>query len=500
MLAYMPDLPMGVFMMKTCVSFLAFICFVSAGMPALAAAATAEEAQRLTGVFQTYLGQEPGVVTVTPAGEAYDAKIDLTPLVARIKQPNFSAEISPFVMKLTDQGGGTWLITQDTPLSYSARVPGQLEVTVKVGAMKGSAVFDQNVSAFTSSTYDIADFSFDETITTPEAMTMHLAYNIKAMHYETVSTPAGPDALDGTFHMAMSGLTETIKLPMPQPDGMPTEITVTADTGTQDGTIKGMKAQAIYRLIAWFVAHPSEEAIKAGQVELKSLVGAGLPLFENVTAKGAMQNLLVNTPAGPVGIASLGFDVGVNGVVADGMVHEGFRVEGLTLPPGLVPPFAADLVPQSLALDFKVSDFNLADPVRMLLDMVDLNRPGPFTPEDNMKLLTALLPKGKVELSMGPSKVTSKVYDVDFEGSMTAGPVGVPLGAATIRAKGLDDVMKALQAAPPEMIGNAVPAIIAAKGMAKTEADGSLSWKIENTISGTMLVNGIDVSKMGGGG
>ncbi|MEQ1524810.1 MAG: hypothetical protein ABL936_26430 [Aestuariivirga sp.] len=127
----------------------------------------------------------------------------------------------------------------------------------------------------------------------------------------------------------MSGLTETVKLPMPQPGGMPMDVTITAETGTQDGTIKGMKAQAIYRLIAWFVAHPSEEAIKVGQVELKSLVSAGLPLFENLTAKGALQNLSVITPVGPVGIANLGFDVGVNGIVADGMLHEGFRVEGL---------------------------------------------------------------------------------------------------------------------------------------------------------------------------
>ncbi len=84
-------------------------------------------------------------------------------------------------------------------MSYSAKVPGQLEMTVKVGAMKGSAVFDQNVSAFISSTYDIADFAVDETITTPEAMTMHVAYDVKAMHYETASTPAGADALDGTI-------------------------------------------------------------------------------------------------------------------------------------------------------------------------------------------------------------------------------------------------------------------------------------------------------------
>lgn len=487
-------------MIKICSAILAATLFASTSTSAFAAAASPEEATRLVGVLQTYLGQEPGVVTVTPAGEAYDLKIDLAPLIAKIKQPNFSVEISPVIMKLTDQGGGKWLVTQDSPLSYSAKVPGQLDMIVKIGAMKSSAVFDQNVSAFTSSTYDIADVVVDETITTPEAMTMHVAYNVKAMHYETASTPAGEDALDSTFHAAMSGLTETIGIPATPAGGQPMDIAVTAETGTQDGTIKGIKAQAIYRLIAWFVAHPSEAAIKAGQVELKSLVSAGLPLFENVTAKGALQNLSVATPVGPVGIASLGFDVGMNGVVADGMLHEGFRAEGVSLPPGLVPPFATNLVPQSFSLDFKVSDFNLADPARMLLAMMNLNEAKPTTPEENVRLLTALLPKGAVEITMGPSKVTGKLYDLDFEGSMTAGPVGVPLGAATIRAKGLDDVMKVLQAAPPEMAGQAIPAVIAAKGMAKTEADGSLSWKIENTISGTVLINGIDISKMGGGG
>ena len=486
-------------MMKTCAS-LAFICFASASTPALAASATPEEAQRLTGVLQTYLGKEPGVVTVAVAGEDYDVKIDFAPLIAKFKQPNFSAEASPVVMKLTDQGGGKWLVTQDSPLSYSAKVPGQLDMTVRIGALKSSAVFDQNVSAFTSSTYDIADLAVDETTTTPEAATMHVAYNIKAMHYETASTPSGADALDGTFHVAMSGITETIGVPASPPGGQPMDITVTAETGTQDGTINGMKAQAIYRLIAWFVAHPSEEAIKANQAELKTLASAGLPLFENLTATGALQNLSVTTPVGPVGIASLGFDVGLNGLVENGMLHEAFRAEGLSLPPGLVPPFATDLVPHSFALDFKVADFNLADPAKMLLDVMDLSEAKPTTPEEDAKLLTALLPKGKLEISMGPSKVTGKLYDLDFEGSMTAGPVGVPVGAATIKAKGLDDVMKALQAAPPEMGGHAIPALIAAKGMAKTEADGGLSWKIENTISGTVLINGIDVSKMGGGG
>jgi hypothetical protein len=486
-------------MTKTCSNIFAAILFSYASASALAAAASPEEAKRLLGVFQTYLGPEPGVVTVTPSGETYDVKIDFAPLLAKIGKPNFSAEVSPFEMKVADQGGGKWLVTQDSPLSYSVKAPGQLAMTVEVGALKSRGIFDQNVSAFTSSTYDIADFAVNETITTPEAPPTHVAYNIKAMHYEMTSTPSGADALDGTFHMAMSGLTEIIGIPVLQPGGMPMDITVTAETGTQDGTVEGFKALAIYRLIVWFVAHPSEEAIKANQAELKTLLGAGLPLFENVTGTGALQNLSVTTPVGPVGIASLGFDVGVNGIVADGMLHEVFRAEGLTLPPGLVPPFAADLVPHSFKLDFKVADFNLAAPAKMLLDVMDLNEIKPTTPDEDAKLLTALLPKGTVEISMGPSKVTGKLYDLDFEGAMTAGPVGVPLGAATIKAKGLDEVLKALQTAPPEMAGKAIPAVIAAKGMAKTEADGSLSWKIENTISGSVQVNGIDISKMGGG-
>ena len=486
-------------MTKTRSSILAFILFASAATPAFAATATPEEAARLSAVFQTYLGQEPGVVTVTPVGEAFEVKIDFAPLIAKFKQPNFSAEISPFVVKLADKGNGKWLVTQDSPLSYSAKVPGQMEMTARIGTLKGSSVFDQNLSAFANSTYDIADFAVDETVTTPEAGSTHIAYNVRAMHYETVATPSGADAADGTFHVAMSGITETIGVPMPPSAGPPIDITIKVETGTQDGTVKGFKAQAIYKLIAWFVAHPSEEAIKGNQAELKTLISAGLPLFENVTSTGALQNLTATTPMGLVSIAKLGFDVGVNGVVADGMVHEGFRAEGIALPPGLVPPFAIDLVPHSFAFDFKVADFNLADPAKMLLEVVDLTEEKPTTPEEDAKLLTALLPKGAVTFSIGPGKVSSKLYDVGFEGTMTAGPVGTPLGTATITAKGLDGVLKALQAAPPEMVGQAMPGIIAAKGMAKTEPDGSLSWKIENTINGSVLVNGIDVSKMGGG-
>jgi hypothetical protein len=484
--------------MKFYASLSAIALLVSVSSSALAATATPEEAARLAGVFQSYLGKEPGVVTVTPAGDAYDVKIDFMPFIKKMAKPDFSAEATPFLMKLADQGGGKWLVTQDQPISFSAKSPGKLDVTVKFGGLKGTGIFDQSLSAFTNSTTDVTDMLVDETVTTPEAGSMHIAYSMKAAHYETTAAAAGADAVDGTLHVTMTGLAETINSPASAATGMPLNLTITAEKGTQDGTLKGMKTQAIYQLVSWFVAHASEEAVKSNQAELKTLIGASLPVFENIATAGSLQNISVTTPIGPVGIASLGFDVGLNGIVADGLLHEGFKVDGLALPAGIVPPWAAGLVPQSFGVDFKVADFDLAAPAKIMLDTMDLSTNASPTPEENAKLLKALMPKGAVSISMGASKITSKLYDVDYEGAMTAGPVGTPVGEATIKAKGFDQVMDALKAAPPEMAGQAIPVLIAAKGMAKTEADGRMSWKIENTPLGGVLVNGIDVTKMGG--
>ena len=495
----MPDLPMGVFMMKTCVSFFAFTWFVSVGTPALAAAATAEEAQRLAGVFQTYLGKEPGVVTVTPSGQSYDVKLDFVPLMAKVTTPGFSVEGSPMEMKLTQQGSGKWLLSQDSPLSYYATMPGGLKIVVKIGNLKSDSIFDQNLAALVSSTSDASDFSIDQTIAMPDGRSAHVAYVIKSAHYETVMKPAGLGKFDGTTRSEMIGLVERFSVPPSPGASAPTDIVVTAGRVEQEGTLKGLRVQFAAQLFAWFVAHPSLDAIRAEQTELKNLVRNSLPLFDNASSTTAFQTLSVETPVGPVSIANLGLNVSMNGIVANGKLHERLYIVGLRMPDQLVPSWAADLVPETLVLDFTVADFNLADPLQILLDSVDLSamqsNPGLET-----KLLAALLPKGAVTVSLDPSKIVGKIFDVGFEGSMVAGPMATPLGQATIKAKGFDQVIEALKAAPPDVGGKAMPGIIAAKGMAKTEADGSLSWKIENTISGTVRVNGIDVSKMGGGG
>ncbi len=72
---------------------LTFLFLMGSSLPALAAA-TPEEAQRLTGLFQSYLGAEPGVVTVTPNGQLCRAP-HLAPHFAKIKEPGVSVSLTP---------------------------------------------------------------------------------------------------------------------------------------------------------------------------------------------------------------------------------------------------------------------------------------------------------------------------------------------------------------------------------------------------------------------
>ena len=62
---------------------------------AFAAPATPEEAARLTALFQSYVGDTPGVFSVKPNGDAYDVTADAMPLVAKI--PLQPGEVKPMI-------------------------------------------------------------------------------------------------------------------------------------------------------------------------------------------------------------------------------------------------------------------------------------------------------------------------------------------------------------------------------------------------------------------
>lgn len=461
------------------------------------AAATTEEAQRITGVLQAYLGKEPGVVTVTPNGEAFAVKIDLAPHFAKIPDKNVSVTISPIEWTVTDQGGGKWKVDQDQKMSFAFKAEGKVDMKGEIGQIKGTGIFDEALGAFESSSGDISQLGYQQTVT-DSGKTGTVTYTIESSHYEGKMTGNG-DSAEGTSSWSFSKLRETIATPAAE--GSPAmDFTISVPSGTNDGVIKGLKPKALLDLAAFIVARPSKEQIVADQATLKDKLRAVLPLWNTVSGTATLNGLSVNTMLGNFGLDKLDMAVDLNGIVADGKLREKFVLSGLKTPPGIVPAWAESLMPQQMTLDFAGSGFDLAAPAARIIDAMDLSKEPPVPATMDAELQKLLLPTGSFTFSMGPSEVVAKIFDLKAEGTLAAGPqTAVPSGSATIKLKGIDDIMQVIQTAPAEMgLQQMAPMIIVAKGMGKQETDGYYSWKIETTPAGSVTVNGVDVSKMGG--
>ena len=453
------------------------------------AEATPEGAEALTATLQTYLGATEGVVTVTPEDDYYDVSLDFAPLIAKAP-PEVKTTITPIEFSLTDNGDGTWDMEQDQPLDFTLSVPGAADISVKVASLQSTGTFDEALQTFTTSTTTASDIAVVEKITDPSTKSeTNVAYSLASIKYASTAEAGAAGGVDSTGTYEATGLSETMTIPEM---GMPITLTAESQSGTAD--ISGLRPDAMYKLLAFAVANPDAAAAAAQQDTLKGIIKDGLPLFAHLGTTGTLNTLKVETPMGIVGLTDMAVEVELNGLVDDGLFREAFTLNGLSLPAGLVPEWAAQLVPTALSLDFKASRFNLAAPVAILLDTMDLANPQPNTPEQDQALLAALLPDGVVDITLAPGSVTSPLYTLTYEGAFSAGPATpMPVGKATVTATGLTAVEQALAAAPPEMSGQFIPVLQMATSMAKPGENGALVWELEATAAGGMLVNGTDM-------
>lgn len=460
-----------------------------------AAEATPEGAAALTATLQTYLGATEGVVTVTPEGEAYAVSLDFAPLIAKAPA-EVKSSVTPIAFSLTDNGDGTWEMEQDQALDLTVTVPGQADISVKIGNLSGTGTFDEALSAFSTSTTRLTDIVVTEKITDPQGMATDVTYTVASASFEGTSE-AGETGVDSQSTYAAEGISESFQ--MPGMDGAPMQLKMTAQGTTGDATITGLRPDALYKLVAFFVANPDQAAIAAQQASLKTILTDGLPLFENLVSTSALTAIAVDSPMGAFGLADMAVTVEANGVVEDGLFREAFTLNGLSLPAGLVPDWAAQLVPTSVSLDFAASRFNLAAPAAMLLQTLDLANPQPNTPEQDQALLAALLPDGVVDITLAPGSITAPIYGLTYQASFSAGPATpMPQGKATVTATGMTAVKQALTAAPEDIGMQVAPMLGMAEGMAKPGENGALVWELETTPEGGLLVNGVDMMQMGG--
>ncbi len=461
------------------------------------AQATPQGAAELTAVFQTYLGTTPGVVNVVPDGAAYLVTIDASPFFGMIPpEANATVAMSPQIMRLTDNGNGTWGYVQDQPFTASFAVPGVIEMQMAIASAVCEGTFDAALKGFTQNACKMSDFTMSQRVTDPVAGQQNVSYRLASLGYESTAAAGANGGVDGRFSYTAAGLEEVIELPLGGPGAPPLPVRITLADYTAQGTTTGVRNGAFLELLAWFVANPSQQAMAANKAGAKAIIEGGLPLWENIAMTSEGRDLVIETPFGPVRAAGLGVEVSLNGAVADGLFRERISLTGITPPPGILPPFAEQLIPERFAVDFQVENYDAAAASRVLLGLFDLPPGAEPGPDFGDRLLSALLPSGEVGLRLAPAEIANSVYSLNYEGWMTAGPATMPTGAARVTAAGLNEVMAILDGAPEEVKMNVLPALGMAVGIAQQQPDGSLLWDIDATEPGTLKVNGMDLMGM----
>jgi hypothetical protein len=463
--------------------------------PVFAEPATQQGAEHLTQVFQTYFGPGADVVRVLVNVDVYDLIVDVQPLIAQGVDGGLSGSVSPLSMQLVDNGDGTWGVSLDQSIMIDLSLPNAFDIKEDIASLSFTGTFDETLMAFSKTQSAFSGLSLVETLYTPDAppQKIEMALTEGALESTSRAAAAGGTDFDATF--TATGLTETMTTPaMNGEPAMP--ITIKAESLSQTVTGSQFMGAQILQLVAWVNAHPDQAAMEADQAGLKALLSAAMPFFGNMQATGTVDMLSIDTPMGAMGIEKLGFAVDVNGAVADGKFREGLSISGLTLPAGLVPDWAAPLVPQAMSLDVQITDFDPAAAITAALSALDLPAGTATGPEFDAKLQAALLPNGTVTITLNPGSLTGADYALTYEGDMVVGPdTELPTGKATVTLTGADALTAALNAAPDDMKAQAMMGFGMAQGMAKAEGD-KLIWEIDAATPGALSVNGMAL--MGG--
>ncbi len=475
-------------MTKTVV--LAAVPFLFAGA-AFADPATDEGAAHLTEVFQTYLGTTDGVVSVEVNGDTYDLTLDPTPLIALAKDSGATGTVTPLKMSLTDNGDGTWGVKQDQAVSIAFSAPNAFDIKEDFAQLTLDGVFDESLMTFSSGTGGFNGVKVIEAVSAPNQPPTTAEITVDTATFTLTGTANAAGGVDSETKIEASGLGETVTMP-PMGDGQPgMPLTVKAESLTETAKGTGFMMDGIYKTIAWVVAHPDKTAMQADKAGIKTILTEALPFFGNLTGSGTVSKLSVETPMGLVAIDELGFAIEANGIVADGKFREAFTLSGLTLPAGIVPDWAAPILPQKLSLDVQVTDFDAAGAATVGLGVFDLPEGTEPDAAFQGKLMAALLPKGTVTITLNPGDVSGDGYALTYEGTMVAGPgMPMPTGTAKVTLTGIDKLNAALANAPDEIKGQASMGVAMAQGMAKPGDNGELVWEIDASKPGSLSVNG----------
>lgn len=473
------------------------VSLLAMATPAMAQTIDEQGASALRDSLARYVGQtafDKGVLKVGVDGDAYKLEFDMKSLAALLPaEAGVTATFSPYALRVKPKADGTWDVAGDVFPNGSVGIKRpdgteqDMEITVTDG--KFSGVFDPALATFSTATGSYGGLKM---VTSDPMSRTDVSTGASTFSY---SAKAGAAGVDFTSTQPMADFVETVTINSPD-NSMPFPIVVKAPKVAVDFNGAGVRSKEILDLVAFFVANSDEEKIKANQAEMKKLMLAALPLWQNISGAYGFTDLSVPSPLGEFGARQAGFDVRFDGIGTNGTLNYAVKIAGLKVPQeaaALAPAWAVSLVPTDMELNFGGANLNLDAPARKAIGALDLTKEPPLPDEVGQEIeadFMANLPR----FAMARSFVKNADTEIAAFGEMSfpEGNTNKPDVSVTFEASGYDKLVEALQNAAktdPDA-QQAFPVLLAAKGFAKTLPDGKLQWVLNVKPDGSVIVNG----------
>lgn len=459
--------------------------------PVFAQTVDVSGANALTDNLARYIGAtafDRGVVKITVQGDAYRVDVDFDKLLSLFPgQDAVKLEIEPYSFSVKPRTDSTWDVSgglaPDGKIEF--KVEDKMQATEwAIADDSFSGVYDPALAGFSAATGKNGKISAISTDPTSKS-----EFTAASGSFQIQSTRNATKGVDFTALQTLADMVQTMQIAAPEV-GMDLPIVLRSPELSYTSSATGFQAQQLLDLLAFGVANGDEAKIKAAQPQLKTLLRDALPLWEHLTGAYGWRELSVGTPVGIFTAANAKIDVAMDGVQKDGAISYKFLIDDLKVPADVLPAWTVPLLPEDIALDLGGAGLDLEGPATMAIEALDLNRDPPIPDEVGDAIMAQFMadpPKFVIKRSV----ISNKDTEISAEGEMTfAG--GKPAFTATVEAAGFDKAMQSIQeatATAPEA-QQAYMVAVAAKGFAKTLADGRLQWIIDMTADGAVTVNG----------
>jgi hypothetical protein len=462
--------------------------------PALAAdkPATPEGADALKALIAKFFpaaaaGASP-LVTVTAEGARYLVSADLGLLNALLKEAGVTYDPVKIVSAAVEQDDGNWRVAMDSlpRIGFNSDdASGSLELT----NLRSTGLINPAIAWLLSGSGSVDKGSFQ--VQNPK-ITQSIDFGPAQ---ETIATNVGGDGSVSTQvkeEIADLGLKA---VGSGEGDAAAINFSGRADKALINLGVDGFKSRKAFDLWSLVAAHPARADLASHEAELKGLLkdlaAPGLKVEEGLEA----QKAVITASLGAIALGDFKYQLGAANAGPQSAINVSVSAEGLSLPVGILPPNAGALTPSKIDIAATLKGIDIAAAANEWISDLSLQGDGPVLSDNNAaKVEAAFISAGPVQVVFAPSHVIAPAVDVDFAGSIRLDKAK-PTAAITIHARNLDKTMAAVKDLGPDIAGKAMPGLALAKGLAKSESDGSLSWLVELDNERSIKVNGIPFGK-----